>query len=155
MPRDQLTLGTGRTALECDVATYAAALRVIGDHLHELADGFDAVVEAMTALPAPPSPLLTSGLSPRQHQILGMRARDMLPKQIARELGTSEKTIRNQIAQAAGKMGLSGYQAITAYRMLLEALRVNGVVVRRDPRGPDRRAGVGDPPAPPRESVPA
>jgi DNA-binding NarL/FixJ family response regulator len=54
-------------------------------------------------------------LSPREHQVLLQIARGKTNKQIARELGLSEKTIDRHVSNLFGKLNVSSRAAATAY----------------------------------------
>ena len=48
-----------------------------------------------------------SGLSPREREIAGLFASGMTNKQVARALGTSPSTVRNQVVRIYEKLGIS------------------------------------------------
>jgi PAS domain S-box-containing protein len=62
---------------------------------------------------------LVAGLSPRQHEILGLVARGFLNKQIAFELGISEKTVKMHRALMLERLGVA--TSAEAIRIAVEA----------------------------------
>ena len=62
---------------------------------------------------------LVAGLSPRQHEILGLVARGFLNKQIAYELGISEKTVKMHRALMLERLGVA--TSAEAIRIAVEA----------------------------------
>lgn len=70
-----------------------------------LAAGGAAASFAQRRLAAPPPPL--ARLTPRQRQVLAGLARGKLRKQIARELGISEATVKTHIANACRRLGVA------------------------------------------------
>lgn len=60
------------------------------------------------------------GLSPREHAVMARRACGLAPKRIAFELGISDKTVRNHLANAYKRLGQSPLEAVLAYRQMLD-----------------------------------
>lgn len=50
----------------------------------------------------------TAGLTPRERDILGLFARGMTGRAIARDLGLSSKTVQNNLSQIRAKLGAAG-----------------------------------------------
>jgi DNA-binding NarL/FixJ family response regulator len=57
------------------------------------------------------------GLTPRETEIIGLMARGLQTKQIARALGISVKTADNHIQRAYSKIGVSTRAAATLFAM--------------------------------------
>ena len=54
-----------------------------------------------------------SGLSGREREVAELFASGMTNKQVARELGTSPSTVRNQLVRIYEKLGISNKAALT------------------------------------------
>jgi HD-GYP domain-containing protein (c-di-GMP phosphodiesterase class II) len=78
-------------------------------------DAVTAVVDA-SGQPPPRIPPST-GLTPRETEVLGLLARGLQTKQIARSLGISVKTADRHIQNAYAKIGVSTRAAATLYAM--------------------------------------
>jgi HD-GYP domain-containing protein (c-di-GMP phosphodiesterase class II) len=78
-------------------------------------DAVMAVVEA-SGQPPPRIPLPT-GLTPRETEVVGLLARGLQTKQIARALGISAKTADRHIQNAYAKIGVSTRAAATLFAM--------------------------------------
>jgi HD-GYP domain-containing protein (c-di-GMP phosphodiesterase class II) len=96
-------------------------------------DAATAVIEA--AGQAPPPVQRAAGLTEREAQVVGLLARGLQTKQVARALGISVKTADRHVQNAYGKIGASTRAAATLFAM------ENGIVawgelpmVRRPPR---------------------
>lgn len=67
----------------------------------------DALRDFMGEETATPAPLLVeAGLTQREHEVLAMIARGLDNDEIATALGTSEKTVRNQVSSIFAKLGV-------------------------------------------------
>jgi DNA-binding CsgD family transcriptional regulator len=86
------------------------------DHARERFTELGAAVEAERAVARPTSPgPAPAGLSTREAEILGLVARGLSNKQIARELTLSEHTVHRHVANILAKLRLSSRAAAAAY----------------------------------------
>jgi DNA-binding NarL/FixJ family response regulator len=60
-------------------------------------------------------PVLPGGLSPREVEVLGLVAHGRSNRQIAAELGISERTIDRHVSNIYAKLDVSSRAAATAY----------------------------------------
>jgi HD-GYP domain-containing protein (c-di-GMP phosphodiesterase class II) len=78
----------------------------------------EAVQAVLTAAGQPAPPLLRpAGLSERECEVLGLIARGMATKQVARQLGISPKTCDHHIQRLYRKTGLSTRAGVTLYAL--------------------------------------
>ncbi len=78
----------------------------------------DAVQAVLTAAGQPPGPLpRPAGLSERECEVLGLIARGMATKQVARQLGISPKTCDHHIQRLYRKTGLSTRAGATLFAL--------------------------------------
>jgi DNA-binding NarL/FixJ family response regulator len=88
---------------DADRETVVAAILGAAEGRHVLGPGGQqAVVAAALGRVDPPSP--PDGITPRQLQILRLMASGLALKQIGRELGVAEKTVRNQASLMSAKL---------------------------------------------------
>jgi len=74
-----------------------------------------AEVEALAHQPPAEAPPLTSGLTPREREVLQLIARGKTNRTIASELDISEKTVARHVSNIFTKLNLSSRAAATAY----------------------------------------
>ena len=76
----------------------------------------EAVQAVLTAAGQPPGPVPSpAGLSERECEVLGLIARGMATKQVARQLGISPKTCDHHIQRLYRKTGLSTWAGATLF----------------------------------------
>ena len=94
-----------------------AAEELIGEGRSGRLDS-DAVAAVLEASGQPPPRIPPStGLTPRETEVVGLLARGLQTKQIARALGISVKTADRHIQNAYAKIGLSTRAAATLFAM--------------------------------------
>lgn len=102
-----------RPALDPDGAATRLSERVRGGHLD--ADAAAAVVTAAGHRSAPPT--LPAGLTHREAEVLGLVARGLSNRDIARRLVLSEKTVRNHVERTYAKIGASNRVGASLYAL--------------------------------------
>ncbi len=94
------------------------AAKLLGDEARAGRLDVDAVA-AVIAAAGQPAPRIErpAGLTERESEVVGLLARGLQTKQIARELGISVKTADRHIQNAYGKIGVSSRAAATLFAM--------------------------------------